>query len=101
MITIDSNDRLIAERLDTAAGALSDMSGLFASIGEWVVESTGTVPGGGVGGRARSLRRSASRAAVGDAGGHRRSSEKVRVARPETDNGDDDDRRENDADRSG
>lgn len=40
MITIDSNDRLIAERLGTAAGALSDMSELFTSIGEWVVEST-------------------------------------------------------------
>jgi hypothetical protein len=33
----------------------------------------------------------ARRAAGGDAGGHRRSSEKVRVATPETDNGDDDD----------
>jgi transposase-like protein len=38
---------------------------------------------------------------VGDAGGHRRSSEKVRVATPGTENGDDDDRRQNGADRAG
>ena len=43
----------------------------------------------------------AQRAAVGDAGGHRRSSEKVRVATPGTNDGDDDDRRQNGADRAG
>lgn len=39
------------------------------------LKQMGCVPCGGVGGRARSLWRSASRAAVGNAGGHRRSSE--------------------------
>ncbi len=37
---------------------------------------------------------------MGDAGGQRRSSEKVRVATPGTENGDDDDRRQNGADRA-
>ena len=77
-------------------GTLKHYAGLLRQITD-----SGSVPGGGVGGRARSLRRSVSRAAAGDAGGHRRSSETVWVARPETDNGDDDDRRENGADRAG
>ena len=55
------------------------------------MRALGSVPGGGVGGRARSPWRSAARGRV------RRwrsppASEKVRVARPGTNNGDDDDR---------
>lgn len=49
----------------------------------------GSVAGGGLGSRARSLRRCARRAAEGDAGGHRRSSEKgsgCETFEPETEN---------------